>query len=146
MTGFRTWGELHRELSLHPLGFSPWLDQTFGFHVGPYPAPGGPDTVRPDDYGRWERFERASWTPPWISSYGPSERYVIELRPEGSIGYFLLPTGESGNPLSLHYRDQAGRWQNGEYIPVPLASDEARRKESRRSTLEPVARPSREDG
>ncbi len=116
----RPWGEVHREVHRHPLGRVGWLDAIFGFDVGPYPGPGGPHTLRPDDSERWDDVGGGSWRPPWISDYGPTERFVAELRPEGVEGRFLLPTGQSGNPFSPHYRDMSERWREGRLIPVPL--------------------------
>ena len=137
LTGSRPWGDLHHEIHRHPLGYVRWLNRVFAFNVGPYPSPGGPNTVRPDAYGRWNRFDASSWTPPWPNEYGPSERFIIELRREGNTGFFLLPTGQSGNPLSPHYRDQAARWGSGELIPVPLDPELMRARTMRRLVLAP---------
>jgi penicillin amidase len=116
----RPWGEVHRERSRHPLGEVEWLNRLFRFHVGPYPGPGGPFTVRPDDPHRWRSLDSTSWTLPIVSEYGPSERFVVRLAPDGPLGFFLLPTGQSGNPLSRHYRDMMYRWPSGDLIEVPL--------------------------
>jgi penicillin amidase len=118
--GEASWGELHRERHSHPLGRSRWLQRLFGFSVGPYPSAGGPNTVRPDDYRKWDALDATSWSPPWLSEYGPSERFIAELGPEGPVGRFLIPTGQSGNPFSRHYRDLNERWRAGELVEVPL--------------------------
>ncbi|MDP2498533.1 MAG: penicillin acylase family protein [Candidatus Palauibacterales bacterium] len=133
----RTWGELHREVHRHPLGRVAWLDALFGFDVGPYPGPGAPHTLRPDDYARWEEIGGESWRPPWISDYGPTERFVAELRPDGPEARFLLPTGQSGNPFSDHYRDMSERWRSGELIPVSLPRDREDREGGRSYVLTP---------
>jgi penicillin amidase len=31
---------------------------------------------------------------------------------------FIHSGGQSGNPLSRHYRDFAGPWSRGEYVPM----------------------------
>lgn len=133
----RRWGEVHRERSAHPLGRSVWLDRVFGFNVGPYPSRGGPHTVRPDDPRRWTPLDSTSWKPPFLNEYGPSERFVAEMGPGRSIGHFLLPTGQSGNPFSPHYRDMASRWPEAELIPVPLHREEARGRAVRSLQLIP---------
>lgn len=133
----RTWGEVHAEVSVHPLGRSRWLDRLFGFRVGPHPSPGGPHTIRPDDAGRWMSLDFTSWVPPFTNDYGPSQRFVAELRPGRSIGYFLLPTGQSGNPFSRHYRDMAERWYRSDLIPVPVYRDEVRDRTVRTLQLTP---------
>ncbi len=120
--GGRSWGEVHEERHAHPLGASFWLDRLFDFHVGPYPAPGGPNTVRPDAYQIWQRLSPGGPSPPWTSEYGPSERMVVEMTPGGPRARVLVPTGQSGNPFSPHYRDMNDPWRAGELAPLPLAS------------------------
>lgn len=132
----RTWGEVHEERSVHPLGQVAWLDRLFGLHVGPYPAGGGPYTVRADDPRRWWPLE-GSWRPPYLGEYGPSQRFVAEMRPDRSLGRFLLPTGQSGHPFSPHYRDMADRWESSRLIPVPLSLEEARGRAERTLQLVP---------
>ncbi len=116
----RPWGAVHRERSSHPLGEVAWLDRVFRFRVGPYPAPGGRHTLRPDDPYPWSPLDSTSWRLPRTSGYGPSERFVAHMDPERPRGYFLLPTGQSGNPFSRHYRDMADRWAEAELIELPL--------------------------
>lgn len=130
--GDATWGELHREVHRHPLGRNDWLDRLFAFDVGPYPAPGGPNTVRPDDYRKWSALDSTSWSPPWTAEYGPSERFVVVLDPAGPQGWFLVPTGQSGNPFSRHYRDMNDRWRSGPLLRVPLDWPEGVRRPARR--------------
>lgn len=132
-----SWGELHREVHSHPLGRVGWLDALFGFDVGPYPGPGAPHTLRPDDYGRWERIGGEAWRPPWRSDYGPTERFVAELRPDGVDAGVLLPTGQSGSPFSPHYRDMSERWLSGDLVPLSLP-DEEEREAGRHVLLRPV--------
>jgi penicillin amidase len=54
------------------------------------------------------------------SAHGASERLVLSpAHPENAI--FQMPGGQSGHPLSPHYRDQQKFWQNG--IDAPLQSN-----------------------
>jgi penicillin amidase len=39
---------------------------------------------------------------------------------------WVLPGGQSGNPLSPHYDDQLPLWQRGEGIPIPWSEDAVR--------------------
>ena len=136
--GKKTWGELHRERHTHPLGHSRWLQRLFGFNVGPYPSPGGPNTLRPDDYRKWSALDSTSWSPPWLSEYGPSERFVARVGPEGPEAWFLIPTGQSGNPFSRNYRDLNDRWRAGELIPVPLDRERFVRRAVRQIRIVPA--------
>lgn len=125
----RVWGDLHAEVHVHPLGEVGWLDRLFGLHVGPHPSPGGPHTLRPDDYNRWAPLDSTSWVPPWTGRFGPTQRFVAEVGEEGIEARFLLPTGQSGSPLAPHYRDMNPRWRaGGPLVPVPIDEDAARRR------------------
>ncbi len=134
----RPWGEVHFERSRHPLGEVGWLNRLFRFHIGPYPGPGGPYTVRTDDPHRWRSLDSTSWTLPIISEYGPSERFVVRLAPDGPHGFFLLPTGQSGNPMSRHYRDMVDRWPGADLIELPLRSTAPRQGAVSTLRLEPA--------
>jgi penicillin amidase len=59
---------------------------------------------------------------------------------EGSTGYLLLPTGQSGNPFSAHYRDMSQRWSEPRLIPVPLTKRDAEDRAVRRLQLRPTSR------
>ncbi len=85
----------------------------------------------------WAALDAGSWTPPWTSEYGPSERFVADVSPEGIHGRFLVPTGQSGNPLSRHYRDMNPRWRAGELVDVPLDVESARARSMSTFALEP---------
>jgi penicillin G amidase len=53
------------------------------------------------------------------SGHGASERLVLSpAHPENAI--FHMPGGQSGHPLSPHYRDQQTLWRDG--IASPLQS------------------------
>ncbi|MDH3427922.1 MAG: penicillin acylase family protein [Gemmatimonadota bacterium] len=119
--GGRSWGELHTELHVHPLGRNALLDRLFGFNVGPYPSEGGPNTLRPDAYQDWHALNnREGPVPPWSSQYGPSERMVTELTERGPRGFVVIPTGQSGNPFSRHYDDMLPLWRSGRMVPLSL--------------------------
>ena len=49
-------------------------------------------------------------------TFGASERMVVSPGREGN-GIFHMPTGQSGHPLSLHYRDGHEAWVKGEPTP-----------------------------
>ena len=47
-----------------------------------------------------------------------SLRLVIEVGNWDAARY-VLPGGQSGNPVSPHYDDQFALWQRGEGVPIP---------------------------
>ncbi len=105
------WGRAHRLLQHHPLGDVPILGRLLRLDVGPVPAPGGDYTVDLCTSGG-DRI-------PFTCTEGPSMRFLSEMV-EGGPGYFILPTGQSGNPLSTHYRDQFPLWQAGRLARLEL--------------------------
>lgn len=113
-----SWGEVHRERSAHPLGTAALLDRLFGFDVGPYPSRGGPHTVRPDAPSLRSRLDSTAWKFPVVSEYGPSARFIARAAPAEMAGYFLLPTGQAGNPLDPHYRDMGAVWTESPLIQL----------------------------
>jgi penicillin amidase len=137
VTAGASWGELHQERHSHPLGSVAWLDRILGLHVGPYPSEGGPNTLRPDDYRIWTALDEGSWTPPWTSEYGPSERFVAEVAADGIRAGFLVPTGQSGNPLSPHYRDLNVLWRGGDLVELPLDEERAVARAERTILFQP---------
>ncbi len=114
----RRWGEVHQERSFHPLGEVAFLDRIFRFNIGPYPARGGPHTIRPDDPDLRARIDSAGRALPMVSQHGPTARFVARLAPGDAWGAFLLPTGQAGNPLDPHYRDMAPVWSESPLIRI----------------------------
>ena len=66
---------------------------------------------------------------------GPSTRRVIDFSDvEGSMS--ILPTGQSGSPLSPHYNDQAQKFVDGEFVPM-LMNKEMIEKSNNKLILKP---------
>jgi len=93
-----TWGARNATQIRHPLSqavpaLSRWLD------MAARPLPGG---------SRMPRIQHPSW--------GASERMVVSPGREEE-GIFHMPCGQSGHPLSPHYRDAHQAWEEGEPTP-----------------------------
>lgn len=126
------WGRAHVTVSEHALGGIGPLDRLLGLNIGPSPRAGSLYTVDVADFG--------AFAPPFENTHAPSFRQVVDLaNVEG--GRMIVTTGESGNPLSRHYRDQRDRWWHGELWEVPL--DRARVASVARLQLTPAAGPGR---
>ena len=54
---------------------------------------------------------------PFAQNHGPVYRAIYDMDPLGQ-SRFIHNTGQSGNPLSSHYRDFAEMWRDGEYVPL----------------------------
>ena len=110
----KRWGALHQTLSAHLLGGQRILDRVLGLNIGPTGRAGSLYTVDVADF--------AARRPPYLNTHAASFRQVVDLGDIQHAG-IVITTGESGNPLSRHYRDQVGRWWRGELWTVPLDGD-----------------------
>lgn len=110
------WENIHFIVHPHPLGkvdlLQPWFD------VGPFPAPGGNETV---NNAGFTFASKGAYT----ASYGPAMRIVIDFADvENAIS--VLPTGNSGNVMSPHYKDQAEMYIRGESRKMMMNEEEIR--------------------
>jgi len=61
---------------------------------------------------------------------GPSTRRIIDFSDiENSVA--IVPTGQSGNVFSKHYKDQAEKYIKGEFIPMLLNIDKIKASENK---------------
>ena len=58
-----------------------------------------------------------------VASAGPSLRAVIDVGAWHN-SRFVLPGGQSGNPLSPHYDDLFELWRRGEGVPIAFTPQE----------------------
>lgn len=108
------WGKVHTLEHGHPLGTVESLKEYF--NVGPFPMKGSREVIDNrgftyDDTGLYK------------VTAGPSTRRIIDFSDiENSTS--ILPTGQSGNPFSKHYDDQAEMYNKGEYRKMKLNKKE----------------------
>ena len=94
----RTWGQRNVSAIQHPLSLGiPGLGRFLDMEREP--LPGGDETPRVQD-----------------PSFGASLRMVVSPGREDE-GFFHMPGGQSGHPLSPHYRDGHSAWAKGEPTP-----------------------------
>ncbi|MDF0717330.1 penicillin acylase family protein [Muricauda sp. 334s03] len=109
-----TWDKVHTLEHEHPFGQVASLRKYF--NVGPFPVNGTREVINNlafpyDSTGFYK-----------VNS-GPSTRRIIDFSDvENSIS--ILPTGQSGNPLSKHYDDQAQMYVNGEFRKMMMNQQE----------------------
>jgi penicillin amidase len=120
------WGKVRPLTLLHPVGARKPLDRVF--NLGPFPWGGDQNTVA--QCGADPLDPEAN--PPVIQSL----RMIVDLgRFEDSR--WVLPGGQSGNPLSAHYADQLPLWQRGEGVPIPFSDAQVSAASKRRLSLLP---------
>ena len=122
------WGEAHAAQHRHrPFWRVPWLARFFGIAV---PSPGDAYTVNAG------RSDFADESAPYASRHAASYRAIYDLAdPQASL--FIHSGGQSGNPLSAHYRAFAEPWVRGEYVPMVTDRDRLELDGARRLVLAP---------
>lgn len=99
------WGDVHKVSFKHAAGEKWPLNKLF--NVGPYSIPGGNSTLSKMEYKfTGEKVHQV------IS--GPTVRILIDFKDPGK-GLNINPTGQSGNFVSRHYRDQTKMFVEGKY-------------------------------
>jgi penicillin amidase len=99
------WSDLHLLTHEHPMGKAPVIGDLL--NVGPLPIAGGEEVINKQSF--------------WIDNgvqypvkSGPAMRILIDFADvENAVS--INPTGQSGNPFSDHYSDQAQMFANGEW-------------------------------
>jgi penicillin amidase len=108
------WGAAHPARMAHPiLGDQPWL----GWLVDIVVASGGDGTTV--DVGHYRLSDARR---PFVSTHAASYRGLYDLAAL-ERSRFVATTGQSGNPLSPHYRDLTALWAAGATVPMSAAEE-----------------------
>ncbi|WP_310560270.1 penicillin acylase family protein [Flavobacterium sp.] len=109
-----TWDRVHTLEHQHPLGQVAALRGIF--NVGPFNVPGSTEVINNLFFDFTDNGE-------YIVKGGPSTRRVIDFSDiENSMS--ILPTGQSGNPFSKYYNDQAEMYNTGKFRKMKLNKEE----------------------
>ncbi|PIF00137.1 MAG: penicillin acylase family protein [Maribacter sp.] len=123
-----TWDRVHTLEHPHPIGEVGAL-RSF-FNVGPFPVTGTREVINNLTFGY-------SGGDMFKVTVGPSTRRIIDFSDvENSMG--ILPTGQSGNPFSEHYSDQAGMYVKGEFRKMMLNEKEIKDTSKSLLTFKPT--------
>jgi penicillin amidase len=120
------WGSLHRVRFAHPLARMPGLGPMFV--AADHELGGDEQTVLQGGFDARDGFEAA---------VVPSWRFVADLA-DLDRSMAVLPTGESGNPASPHWNDQAPLWIAGGLRAAPVTRPAVERVAERRLLLRPA--------
>ena len=109
-----TWNRVHTLEHQHPLGQVVALRGVF--NVGSFEVPGSTEVIN-------NLFFNFTNTGEYQVKGGPSTRRVIDFSDiENSMS--ILPTGQSGNPFSKHYNDQAEMYNTGKFRKMKMNKEE----------------------
>lgn len=121
------WGRVHTLEHGHLLGRKKPLDRVF--NVGPFPAAGGNEVINNQGFS----LNRDGLYP---VAFGPAMRIVLDFADvEHSVS--VSPTGQSGNRLSRHYRDQADLFNQGRFRPQLMKRSEIEAQQTGHLRLHP---------
>ena len=101
-----SWGKKHTLTFEHALGKKKPLD--YIFNIGPFPVGGSHLTINKKQF---------SYQTPYHANVGASYRMIVDFS-NMSVAQHVLPTGESGQIGSPHYKDQVDLYLNGKYHPA----------------------------
>jgi penicillin amidase len=108
------WEKVHAVEYQHPIGKIALLRRFF--NAGPFAVSGSNEVIN----NQFFDFADDGF---YKVKGGPSSRRVIDFSDvENSLG--ILPTGQSGNPFSKHYRDQAELYNAGKFRKMKLNKNE----------------------
>ncbi|MFD1601130.1 penicillin acylase family protein [Flavobacterium artemisiae] len=108
------WGKVHTVEHEHPLGKVKALRGIF--NVGPFDSPGSNEVINNLFFG----FNNEG---KYYTKGGPSTRRIIDFA-DIENSWSILPTGQSGNPFSKHYDDQAEMYNAGKFRKMKLNKEE----------------------
>ncbi len=92
------------------------------FNVGPFKTRGGNEVIN-------NQIFNLDSTGVYKITAGPSTRRIVDFSDvENSLG--ILPTGQSGNVFSDHYKDQAQKYIDGEFVKMKLNQKEIKASEN----------------
>lgn len=113
-----TWDRVHTLEHQHPLGQVESLRKYF--NVGPFAVEGSREVINNLSFP----YDSTGF---YKVSSGPSARRVIDFS-DVANSISILPTGQSGNPLSKHYGDQAEMFVKGEFRKMMMDRTEIEEK------------------
>jgi penicillin amidase len=109
-----TWDKVHTLEHGHPIGQVDMF-RSF-FNVGPFPVDGTREVINNMFFPYTADGQNK------VSS-GPSTRRIVDFSDiENSVS--ILPTGQSGNPFSPHYKDQAELFVQGKFRKMMMNKEE----------------------
>lgn len=105
----------------HPIGKAGGLLRKF-FNVGPFETNGGDQVINNQIY-------TIDSTGVYKIKAGPSTRRVVDFSDvENSLA--ILPTGQSGNVFSNHYKDQTQKYLDGEFVKMKINNSDIQKSEN----------------
>lgn len=117
-----TWNRVHTVEHEHPIGKKVTFLRKY-FNVGPFEVNGSNEVLNNQIFDLNE-------TGIYKVTAGPSTRRIVDFNDvENSIA--IIPTGQSGNVFSKHYKDQAEKFINGEFVKMLINKEEIQQSDNK---------------
>ena len=110
-----TWDKVHTVEHEHLIGKKPSFLKKY-FNVGPFPINGSNEVLNNQIFDLTGKGV-------YKVTAGPSTRRIVDFN-DIDNSKAILPTGQSGNVFSKHYKDQAEKFVNGEFVKMLLNKEE----------------------
>lgn len=109
-----TWDKVHLVEYQHPIGKIAAFRQLF--NVGPFAVAGANEVINNQFYDYSDKVN-------YEIKGGPSTRRIVDFS-DIENSWSILPTGQSGNPFSAHYKDQAELYNAGKFRKMKMNKEE----------------------
>jgi penicillin amidase len=118
-----TWDKVHIVEHSHPIG-----DKVNALHdlfnVGPFAINGSNEVLN-------NQIFHLNSKGVYKVTAGPSTRRIVDFSDVENNSFAIIPTGQSGNPFSKHYKDYAEKFVNGEFYKMLLNKDTIQQSEDK---------------
>ena len=118
-----TWNKVHIVEHSHPIGDKVEALHDF-FNVGPFSINGTNEVLNN------QIFHLNSFGIYKVTG-GPSTRRIVDFSDVENNSFAIIPTGQSGNPFSKHYKDLADKFVQGGFYKMLLNKDTIQQSEDK---------------
>ncbi len=126
----RSWGAMNSLSMNHPMGQVPLIPGFLNLNHGPWEWPGTASTLNAS-------YIVSNSDSSYSTVVGASWRFVIDFA-DVDQAEFVLPSGNSGNPMSEHFFDFYDFWRYGGEWKVPLSYERVKDKAVSVLIIEPA--------
>ncbi len=130
IVGDKNWGEIQTLQMKHPLSIIPIVSSALHLATEPIPHGGTPGTLN-------SSFSRKTSDSSYASVAGASMRLLVDFS-DLDATTIVLPSGNSGNPMSAHFFDFYEMWSTNERWNVPISDDKIVAGSKSRLMLTPI--------
>jgi penicillin amidase len=118
-----TWNKVHTVNHKHAIGKGDNKMLQKFFNVGPFPIKGSNNVLN-------NQMFDLNGNGIYEVKAGPSTRRIIDFSDiENSVA--IIPTGQSGNVFSKHYKDQAEKYVKGEFVKMMINKEDIQKLEDK---------------